>query len=84
MLFINILLLIYNYVTNKNFNISIRLLGISIIQTKEEKKMTAEDFRKKSRRAMSNKKTRAVKVGRFYVTSHAQNQMIERDIPKRR
>lgn len=30
---------------------------------------------------MSNKKTRAVKVGRFYVTSHAQNQMIERDIP---
>ena len=43
--------------------------------------MTAEDFRKKSRSAMSNEKTRPVKVGRFNVTSHAQNQMIKRDIP---
>lgn len=43
--------------------------------------MTADDFRKKSRRAMSNEKTRPVKVGRFNVTSHAQNQMIKRDIP---
>lgn len=30
---------------------------------------------------MSNEHTRSVKVGRFNVTSHAQNQMIERDIP---
>ena len=44
-------------------------------------KMTADDFRKKSRRAMSNKNTRPVKVGTFNVTSHAQNQMIVRDIP---
>ena len=43
--------------------------------------MTADDFRKKSRRAMSNKNTRPVKVGTFNVTSHAQNQMIVRDIP---
>ena len=43
--------------------------------------MTADDFRKKSRKAMSNEHTRPVKVGRFNVTSHAQNQMIVRDIP---
>ena len=43
--------------------------------------MTADQFRKKSRRAMSNKRTRPVKVGRFIVTSHAQNRMVERDIP---
>ncbi len=42
----------------------------------EEKKMTADEFRKKSRRAMSKEHTRPVKVGRFNVTSHAQNQMI--------
>lgn len=43
--------------------------------------MTADQFRKKSRRAMSNERTRPVKVGRFIVTSHAQNRMVERDIP---
>ena len=43
--------------------------------------MSANDFRKKSRRAMANKNTRPVKVGRFIVTSHAQNRMILRDIP---
>ncbi len=43
--------------------------------------MTAADFRKKSRRAMANEHTRPVKVGRFIVTSHAQNKMILRDIP---
>ena len=42
--------------------------------------MTADQFRKKSRRAMSNPNTRPVKVGRFNVTPHAQNKMVERKI----
>ena len=48
---------------------------------KGRNEMTADDFRKKSRRAMANKNTRPVKVGRFIVTTHAQNKMILRDIP---
>ncbi len=43
--------------------------------------MTAEEFRKKNRRNMKNPHTRQVKVGRFIVTSHAQNQMVDRGIP---
>lgn len=42
--------------------------------------MTAAQFRRKSRRAMANPRTRPVKVGRFNVTSHAQNKMVERKI----
>lgn len=43
--------------------------------------MTADEFRKKKRSEMAKKGTPRVKVGRFIVTSHAQNRMIERDIP---
>lgn len=43
--------------------------------------MSADQLRKKSRRAMKNKHTRQIRVCRFIVTSHAQNTLVERDIP---
>lgn len=41
--------------------------------------MSANDLRKKSRKAMNRPHTRPVKVGRFIVTSHAQNRLVDRD-----
>lgn len=43
--------------------------------------MTSKEFRKKSRTEMARKGTSSVKVGRYNVTSHAQNRMVQRDIP---
>ena len=43
--------------------------------------MSSKEFRKKSRTEMAKEHTEPVKVGKYVVTSHAQNRMVQRDIP---
>ena len=43
--------------------------------------MSSKEFRKKSRTEMAKEHTEPVKVGKFIVSSHAQNRMVQRDIP---